>query len=277
MTDIVKFILLAAAVCLMQNTAFAQGGIGLPNQARNTPIEIDADNGIEWQQEAQAYIARGNAKAKQGDVVVHADQLTVYYEKLKGGGTQIWRLDADGNVRIVSPRQTAYGTKGVYDVAKGIFVLTGNPRLITDTVNISARRSLEFWEKKSIAVARGDAVAIKGDKRLSADVLTTHFKKTKAGKNEVTRVDAYDNVLVSSPKEIIRGKRGVYNTKTGIVVLRGGVKITRGADQLNGDAAEIDLNTGVSRLLSSGSGRVRGVFGPKNLRPKTKPKNKRVN
>jgi lipopolysaccharide export system protein LptA len=60
-------------------------------------------------------------------------------------------------------------------------------------------------------------------------------------------------------------------------VLRGGVKITRGADQLNGDAAEIDLNTGVSRLLSSGSGRVRGVFGPKNLRPKTKPKNKSVN
>jgi len=120
-------------------------------------------------------------------------------------------------------------------------------------------------------------VAIKDDKRLRADVLTAHFKKTKAGKNEVTRVDAYDNVLVSSPKEIVRGKRGVYNTKTGIVVLRGDVKITRGADQLNGDAAEIDLNTGVSRLLSSGSGRVRGVFGPKNLRPKSELQNKSVN
>ncbi|MBK18247.1 MAG: hypothetical protein CMM52_05355 [Rhodospirillaceae bacterium] len=254
---------------LYSSFSYAQG-LGLPNQARNEPIEIDADNGIEWQQEAQAYIARGNAKAKQGDVVVHADQLTAYYEKLKEGGTQIWRLDADGNVRIVSPRQTAYGTKGVYDVAKGIFVLTGKPRLVTETEHISARRSLEFWEKKSIAVARGNAVAVKGDKRLQADILTAHFTKAKNGKNEVTRVDAYDNVFVSSPKEIIRGKRGVYNTRTGIVVLRGGVKITRGPDQLNGDAAEVDLNTGVSRLLSSGPGRVRGLFGPKNLRPKSK-------
>ena len=269
MTQTRNFVALAATIWILQTGVYAQG-IGLPNQARNQPIEIDADNSIEWQQEAQAYIARGNAKAKQGDVVILADRLTAYYKKLQQGGTQIWRLDATGNVRIVSPRQKAYGTKGVYDVAQGIFVLTGKPRLITDTEQISADQSLEFYEKKSIAIARGNAVAIKGDKTLRADTLTAIFEKTQASKNKLVRVDAYNNVLISSPKELIRSKSGVYDIKTGIVILRGGVKITRGPDQLNGDAAEVNLNTGVSRMLSTGQKKVRGLFGPKNFRSEAK-------
>lgn len=243
-------------------------GLALPNQARGKPVEIHADQGIEWQQDAQAYIARGNASAKQGDVAVHADELTAHYKKGADGKTQIWRIDADGNVRITSPRQTAYGKKGVYDVTQGIFVLTGAPRMVTETDKISARNSLEFWEMKSLAVARGDAVAIRGDKRLRADVLTAHFTEGKDGKSQVNRVDAYDNVLISSPNEIVRGRRGVYNTQTGIIVLRGSVKITRGNDQLNGEAAEVNLNTGVSRLLSGNSGRVRGFFQRQDRTPR---------
>ena len=261
--------LLLATIWLLQSSVYAQG-IGLPNHARKQPIEIDADNSIEWRQDSQSYIARGNAKAKQGDVVILAAQLTAYYKKQEPGGMQIWRLDADGNVRIVSPRQKAFGTKGVYDVAKGIFILTGAPRLITETEKISASKSLEFWEKKSIAVARGNAIAVKGDKILRADVLTALFQKTQSGRNEVVRVDAYDNVSIRSPKEVIRSKRGIYNTKAGIVMLHGGVKITRGPDQLNGDSAEVNLNTGVSRLFSTGNRKVRGLFGPKNFRPREK-------
>src|SRR5690606_39196371 len=94
------------------------------------------------------------------------------------------------------------------------------------------------------------------------DVLTAHFAEGRDGKSRVTRVDAFDNVLISTPEEIVRARRGVYNTTTGIINLSGSVKITRGKDQLNGDNAEVNLNTGVSRLLSGGSGRVRGVFQP---------------
>lgn len=256
------------AVTGLSGTAFhgtaAAQGIGLPNQTRDTPIEILADDGIEWQQDNKAYIARGNARARQGDVTVHADTLTAFYRKTEGGGSEIWRIDADGNVRIVTPRQTAYGSKGVYEVERGIFVLTGAPRLVTETERITAKESLEFWEKKSLAVARGDALAIKDDKRLRADVLTAHFAEGKDGKSEVTRVEAFDNVVITSPDEVVRARRGVYNTKTGIVVLRGGVKITRGEDQLNGDAAEVNLNTGVSRMLSGSSRRVRGSFTPRS-------------
>ena len=53
--------------------------------------------------------------------------------------------------------------------------------------------------------------------------------------------------------------------------MNGSVKITRGQTQLNGDRAEVNLNTGVSRLLTMVKGqkksneRVRGIFMPSIL------------
>ena len=87
--------------------------------------------------------------------------------------------------------------------------------------------------------------------------------KGEGGKSQVERVDAYNNIVITTPNEIVRGRRGVYYTKTGIAVLQGSVKITRGNDQLNGEAAEVNLNTGVSRLLGGGKGQVRGIFQPR--------------
>ena len=76
-------------------------------------------------------------------------------------------------------------------------------------------------------------------------------------------MEAFKNVLVSTPEEIIRATRGLYDIQTGIVVLKGSVKITRGKNQLNGDLAEVNLKTGISRLFSSDSRKVRGIFTPK--------------
>tara|TARA_R110002072_G_scaffold185280_12_gene342102 strand:- start:1798 stop:2604 length:807 start_codon:yes stop_codon:yes gene_type:complete len=248
-----------AAVSLSA-TVQAQG-IGLPGQSRNTPLEINADQGIEWQQKTQAYIARGNARAAQGDVAVHAETLTAYYREKQGGGTTIWRIDADQKVRIVSPTQRAFGDKGVYDVDNGILVLTGNVRMETETDRITARDSLEYWEKRNLAVARGNAIAERGENKLRADVLTAHFYKDAKGKSRVRQVDAFDNIVITTPDEIVRSNRGVYDVETGIAKLTGSVKITRGTNQLNGEYAEVNLNTGVSRLFGKGGG-VRGIFTP---------------
>ena len=248
--------------------ALAQG-IGLPGQSRNTPLEINADQGIEWQQKTKAYIARGNARAAQGDVAVHADTLTAYYREKDGGGTSIWRIDAENNVRIVTPTQRAFGNKGVYDVDNGILVLTGNVRMETETDRITAQDSLEYWEKRNLAVARGNAIAERGDNKLRADVLTAHFFKDAKGKSRVRKIDAFDNIVITTPDEIVRSNRGVYDVETGIAKLTGSVKITRGTNQLNGEYAEVNLNTGVSRLFGRG-GSVRGIFTPEAVeKPKS--------
>lgn len=254
----------ATLVCagLATGAPAAAQRLGLPGQDRDKPIEIHADNGIEWQQTAQAYIARGNARAAQGNAVVHADTLVAYYRKGAQGGTEIWRIDADGHVRIAAPGQEAFGDKAVYDVENGVLVLTGNVRLVTATERISARDSLEYWDKRNLAVARGDAVAIRGNNRLRADVMTAHFERGETEKAALKRIDAFDNVVITSPAEIVHGNRGVYNVETAIAVISGNVRITRGDSQLNGGRAEVNLNTGVSRLVAGGGERVRGYFVP---------------
>ena len=91
----------------------------------DTPIEIDADNGIEWQQDGLVFVARGNARAIRGDVSVLADELRAYYRQRNDGSTEIWRLDAIGTVRIKSAEGTAYGDKALYDVDNSILTITG--------------------------------------------------------------------------------------------------------------------------------------------------------
>ena len=48
------------------------------------PIRIQADSGIEWQQNQRVYIARGNAVAGRGNNEVRADILIAHYREKAG-------------------------------------------------------------------------------------------------------------------------------------------------------------------------------------------------
>lgn len=233
----------------------------------DAPIEILADDGIEWQRSNQLYIARGNAKATQGEVTVAADSLTAFYRTNEAGENQIYRLDADGDVRITSTTEEALAEKAVYDVLNGVLVLTGQ----TITLNtaddvITARDSMEYYQQDQLAIARGDAVATRGDRQVQADVLMAHFADAADGdeSSSVERIESVGNVLISTPTDIVRAAQGDYVPDSGIATLQGDVKITRGENQLNGEFAEVDLNTGISRLSGgpSGDGRVGGLILP---------------
>lgn len=241
----------------------------------DAPIHIEADNGIEWQRANQLYLATGNARASQGESSVEADRLIAYYRPNDAGENEIYRIDATGNVRILSRSELATGDHAVYDVFNGVLVLTGERvQLETGQDTIVAKDSLEYYEKRQLAVARGDALAIRDDRRLKADVLMAHFSDTPPGAPSgapsgasardaaLDRIEAVGNVLISTPTDIVVAHRGDYDLKTGLAQLTGGVKITRGETQLNGERAEVDLNSGRSRMLSSGE-RVKGVFLPR--------------
>jgi lipopolysaccharide export system protein LptA len=252
--------------CLLGPPAGAQG---LNFATGDQPIEISADNGIEWQQEQLIFLARGNAVAVRGQVRVRADVLRAHYRKTPDGETSIIRLDADGHVRINTPGETAYGDHGIYDVDNAILVLSGKGvRLVTESDEITAERQLEYWEAKQMVVARGNAFAVRGDKRLGADILSAYFRNDKNGKARIYRVEAFDGVRVVTANDIATGNRGVYNVETGIATLTGSVKITREGNQLNGCVAEVNMNTNISRIFgcgtkAAGDGRVRGLLKPK--------------
>ena len=249
-------VLAAPAMAMAQSLGFGGSGEG--------PIQIEADDGIEWQRANQLYLARGNARASQGGVRVEADELIAHYRPNTAGENEIYRLDANGNVRIVSENETATSDNAVYDIDQGVLVMTGQAiQLDTPEDTITARDSMEYYEQRGLAVARGDALAIRGDRRVRADTLTAYFTQG-AAKSEMDRIEAVGNVLVSTPSDIVRAERGDYSPKRGIATVTGDVRITRGDTQLNGERAEVNLNTGESRILSSRSGeRVRGLFLPK--------------
>ncbi|MBM3541938.1 MAG: hypothetical protein FJX51_07820, partial [Alphaproteobacteria bacterium] len=106
-------LLAATVLALVAGTREPAAMVGLgAGKSSDAPVAIEAEDGIEWQQAKQTYTARGNAKATQGDTSVRADALVAHYRAAKGGDTEIWRIDADGNVRIASAARWATGEKG---------------------------------------------------------------------------------------------------------------------------------------------------------------------
>jgi lipopolysaccharide export system protein LptA len=262
-----SFLLWSAAAGVLFTSNGLAAGLGLTSPDDHRPLDIEAEQGIEWQQNNQVYIARGNARASRGNATVYADTLIAHYrpappDRAKQaepgaltGSTDIYRVEAEGNVRLTTDTQTVYGDRAVYDLDSATAVVTGKHlKLVTPRDTVTARDSLEWYDNTLIAVARGEAVAVRETKRLAGDVLTAQVVKPADGPSRISRIDAEGHVLVTTINEIARGATGVYNVDTGIATLAGGVTITRGDNELRGQYGVVDLNNNVSRLLSAPPG-----------------------
>lgn len=266
---------IAVALSLALASPAAAQGLRMLS-AGEGPLEVEADEAIELRQQEQLVIARGNARAKQGGVVLDAEVLAAAYRDTPDGRQEIHRLDAVGDVRIQTERETIHGEHAVYDLDQDVVQITGsNLRIETPEQVITARDSLEFWNREQRAVARGDAVAAEGEQRLRGDVLEAILDRDQApaepGTASIRLIRAWGNVLISTASEIVQGERGEYDVRSGVATLAGSVKITRGTNQLDGDRAVVNMRTGVSRLVAedrSASGRVRGLFMPDSPPPR---------
>lgn len=238
-------------VLLLQPTPGAPQILGPTDPAASDqPIEITADEGIEWRRDERIYVARGNARAARGDFVVQAHELIAHYRDNGRGGNEIWKMEARGNVRMASSNQTIYGDLAVYDIDKGLLLITGDDlRAVTPTETVTAEQSFEYWKDREVVVARGNATVVREDRRVTADLLTGYFRKDDKGQQRLYQIEATGNVQIRSPEDYARGDKAVYNLDRELATLTGGVKITRGDAQLEGQYAEVNLKTHVSRIL----------------------------
>ena len=273
------------------------------------PIDITARDGLEWRQNEREVIARGDARAIRGAVTVTADRLTAWYRK-KGAaetaeaptasglagdspteGNEIFRLQAEGRVRIFTATDQAQGDKATYDLDQSVLVMTGHDLKLTTPNNIiTARDDLEYWPQKHMAVARGDAVVATNDaKRIAADTLVAYTTDSPppsgakpaatpaaakptddplAASGKLRLVDAFGHVSVRTATDTVTGDRGVYVPDTGMARLGGNVRITRGQNQLNGAEADVNMKTGIATLVAEKTGvaqtagRVHGLVVP---------------
>lgn len=213
---------------------------------------------------------------------------------------EVYRLEAVGHVHIFTPTDQAWGDHAVYDMDQAVLVLTGhNLKLTTPQDVLTSRDDMEYWSQKRIAIARGDAVAISSDgRRISADTLVGYIVQpdqpgatasasakpkpaTPEGKpgqdplmasGKLQRVEAFGNADVRTATETVHGDRGVYVPDTGKARIVGHVRITRGQNQVNGVAADVDMKTGISTLLSGPAERVAGMIMPNEAQSATQGK-----
>lgn len=238
----------------------------------NKPLKINADQGIEWRRDDKVYLARGNARVVSGEVTVRAQVMRAFYRQGSSDSNDVYRVEAEGGVRIDGPGESAYGDTAVYYLDEGVAVLKGkNLRLVTERETIVAEDSLEYWEDvdgRPVAVARGKAVATRDGDRVEADVLTASLA-SRGGGRQVTQIDASGGVTIvqAGGEKKAESQRAVYYVAERVATLHCDVRITQGENRLNGQYAEFNLETGVSRITPDSSGcggdsQVRGLFQP---------------
>lgn len=250
----------ASLVSLLASAGFAAAAM-----AAEIPIEISAGEGLEWRRTEKVLVAVGGVVLTRGTMKLEAESVSAWYRDGKDGKDQeVYRIDATGKVRFASGGAKGFGESAVYDLDQGVFVLSGGkPRFEAEQLTVTAVQNLEYWEVKQLAVARGEAVAKNGDRTIRADVISAYVVSADSGKMELARVEAIGGVRITTPDDTASGNEAVYDAKTGLATLCGNVEVRRGPSVLKGKCAEVNLNTGVSRLIGGG-GSVKGLVQPPN-------------
>lgn len=233
----------------------------------SAPLNVEASQGIEWRREEGVFIARGDARAVQGETDVRAQTLTAHYRDTPAGGSRIYRFEAEGDVRAARGDTRLFGPRIVYDLDKALFTVSGGEtRLETPDETITAQGGMEFRERERVAVAQGDVIVIRDGRKLRSDRVTAHFREQDGGGMRVARLEASGNVLIATAKEVVRADKAVYDPSREVIELDGDVRITRGRSELAGAHAFLDLRSGVSRLEAGpgADGRARALFVPES-------------
>ena len=253
----IKILLLILFVFFSNNSIGQQVFTGSNS---DSPIEISAEDGIEWHKNKKKYIARGNAKASKADLLVTSNTLEAIYEDNNDTESEITVLKATGNVFIKNQKAEIQGGKiARYNLKKEYFIVNGKKlELVSNEDRLTSNSKIEFWKNENIAIATGKAKAYKNDKySIFADKLVWHLIDDKEINNkgkesqeyQIKRILAYKNVIIETNNEIAYSDKALYNELSGICKLFGKVKLKKGENFLTGEYAEMNLKTGISKLL----------------------------
>ncbi|MGN6584741.1 MAG: LptA/OstA family protein [Rhizobiaceae bacterium] len=136
-----------------------------PKLSNDQPIQIESDK-LEVHQAQNEAIFTGNVNVVQGDTLLKAGHMVVYYVKSKpgdakdgkggkdpaassgkksdvgaggialGGASDIDHIEVDGKVYVQSRDQKATGDRGTFDMKTQILTLSGNKVVLTQGENV---------------------------------------------------------------------------------------------------------------------------------------------
>ena len=106
---------------------------------------------------------------------------------------------------------------------------------------------MQWDDNKRIAYAIGNAVAIQGNKKITAAKLIVYLEKNNDN-NEIILIKAEGNVVFTSIDEIATGKIATYDLVKNNIVIENNVTLTKNDNIMKGEILKIDFNTGISQI-----------------------------
>ncbi len=117
-----KILFLTFLIPVFGEAAFEEKG------NKKEPIHIHGEGAIEIDQNIGKISAFQNASVRKGHSTLLGDAIYGYFEK-KGKKSELKRVEAFGNVKVVMPNKIALAHEGYFDVVSDIIVLKGNVRV----------------------------------------------------------------------------------------------------------------------------------------------------
>lgn len=228
------------------------------------PVEIEADQQLEWLRNDNKFRATGNVVITQGDTIINGDTAEAEYDKTQGPSA-LTTMIVTGNVVIHTGENVIHAEEAQYDTRTEILNLRGKTvTLKSPSGDVTSVNGMDYFAKERKAVSKGAATVTQKTETLKAQSLTAWMNE----KNELSRAEAVGNVVITQKTEdgtnIAQAQRGTYDAAKQIAVLTGDVKLTQGQNYMQGDKATINLATGYSSLQNNQGtgGRVRAIFTP---------------
>ena len=129
-------------------------------------VHIVSDR-LEAYQQKQQVIFIGRVVAKQGELTIRADRMTIFYLEdgpaEAGGndpGRSIKQIDVEGDVRIIHKKTLATGRHAVYYGNENKLVLTGKPRVQQDKSFIQGDKITYFLDSEKSIVEGGPSGSV---------------------------------------------------------------------------------------------------------------------
>ncbi len=128
--------------------------------------------------------------------------------------------------------------------------------------------NLEYTDDQRQLVLTGNVDVVQSDSRLQSDKLTLFFKAGAQGSGaigtgDIDRILAEGQVYYVRPEQKARGDRAVYDVTTDSVTFTGNVVVASTENVIRGETLVLQISGGRTTIRPTASGRVQGVFRPK--------------
>ena len=134
------------------------------------PIYIEADQMSSTQQKNEVLFS-GNVDAKQGNLTIRSDKMTVYYQEAGKNGEsgpikakqQIEKLICTGNVEITREDWLGTANKMIYLAGQRQVVLNGNANAWQGQNKVSGEKIVYYMDEGRSEVVGGTSVTVGGE------------------------------------------------------------------------------------------------------------------